>query len=84
MLIKGSIIFLLLALCNLADTQALKFLKPIVDLVNVSLEEVQAKYGKRYATEEEKVYRRVVLEQNKRKINDHNTKSDAGFSLGEN
>ena len=46
---------------------------------------MEAKYGKRYKKSEEKAYRKLVLEGNKKKINDHNDKGkkeSTSFTLG--
>lgn len=83
MLIKTVVTFFLATLA-LVHAQPTKSVKQAIQTVTSTLEDLQGKYGKRYKSEEEKVFRRVILERNKRTINEHNKKTGVSYSLGEN
>lgn len=52
--------------------------------VTLTLEQAQSKYNKKYKNEEQKTYRRTILESNKKMINDHNKKLGIKYQLGQN
>lgn len=83
MLIKTVVTFFLATLA-FVHAQPVKSAKQVIQTVTSTLEDLQAKYGKRYKSEEEKVFRRVILERNKRTINEHNKKAGMSYNLGEN
>lgn len=58
--------------------------KKNVDILSLGIDDFRGKYGKKYASQGEKHYRKLVLQKNKKKINDHNKNEKRSYDLGKN